>query len=357
MTHAPRPPGPPFAIAGAGTPHAPIVFEHVSKRYQLSVAHDSLRDAIPALIKRLIRKNGRGELHEGEFWALKDVSFHVKQGETLGIIGHNGAGKSTILKLLSRITKQTKGSIALRGRLAALIELGGGFHSDLNGAENIYLQGTMLGLTHREVRNLFDSIVAFSELEQFLQTPVKRYSSGMIVKLGFAIAAHVHPDVLLLDEVLAVGDIAFQQKCFKRIDQLRDSGTTMIFISHNLEAVNKLCDRVLLLRQGEVIEEGTPGRIIKRFRDEMFSHALKVAAQTPAVKSSAAVQITQVNLTDPAGFPVDSVNTTEPLRVEIHYQAKRPVIEPNFRIAIERLDGLLCHGSLSRQNGLALKAL
>src|SRR3990167_396831 len=244
----------------------PIAFDHVWKRYQLGSTHDSLRDAIPALLKRLAGRDGH-EPREDEFWALQDVSFSVRKSETLGIIGPNGAGKSTILKLLSRITHQTRGSLRVRGRLSALIELGGGFHTDLTGAENIYLQGTMLGLARRRIRGLFDRIVAFSELDAFLQTPVKRYSSGMVVRLGFAIAAHVQPEILLLDEVLAVGDLAFQQKCFQRIMELKDAGTTMFFIPHTLEAVQKRCDRVLVMGGGQMLGDGEPAEMIRRYRD------------------------------------------------------------------------------------------
>lgn len=256
----------------------PIEFRHVWKRYRIGSKHDSLRDAIPALLKRWVSRNGRNGHAEqpGEFWALKDVSFDVKKGETLGIIGPNGAGKSTVLKLLSKITTSTSGSLKVRGLLAALIELGGGFHPDLTGTENIYLQGTMLGLRHRQIRRFFDSIVAFSELELFLQTPVKRYSSGMVVRLGFAIAAHVQPEVLLIDEVLAVGDLSFQQKCFKRIAELQHLGTTMIFISHNLETVQKLCDRVLFLREGQVVCEGSPSEMVARYRQDAFSNEVKL---------------------------------------------------------------------------------
>jgi len=330
----------------------PITFDHVWKRYQLGSQHDSLRDAIPSLLRRWTGRNGHTSQEE-VFWALQDVSFQVKQGETLGLIGPNGAGKSTILKLLSRITTQTKGALAVRGRLAALIELGGGFHPDLSGAENIYLQGTMLGLSHREIRRLYDSIVAFSELGQFLQTPVKRYSSGMVVRLGFAIAAHVHPDVLLIDEVLAVGDLSFQQKCFSRIDELRQLGTTMIFISHNLEAVQKLCDRVLLLEQGRVVEEGSPTDMVRRYREGILTGALKPAIAQQSARRHNDLQIRRVTLRDREGAIIESLATGEALRIDVEYHAQRPINQPTVRIGIERLDGLLCHATSSHhRNGL-----
>ena len=334
----------------------PIHFQHVWKQYRIGSKHDSLRDAIPALLKRWSGRNGYGP-QEGEFWALQDVSFDVKKGETLGIVGPNGAWKSTILKLLSRITEQTKGTVRVQGRLAALIELGGGFHQDLTGAENIYLQGTMLGFRRTEIRRLFDAIVAFSELEQFLQTPVKKYSSGMVVRLGFAIAAQIHPEVLLLDEVLAVGDLSFQQKCFQRIAELKHQGTTMIFISHNLEAVQKLCDRVLLLRNGQVISEGEPSAMVRRYREEVLAHHLTTAVAQRSQPDDSPLQIRQVVLKDLNGFPLQSLETGQPLRIETYFKADQPIRHPLFRVAIERLDGLLCQATLSRHSGLNLETL
>ena len=325
----------------------PIELANVWKRYQIG-SHDSLRDALPGLLRRWTRRTDAGT-PEGEFWALSDVSFHVRQGETLGIVGSNGAGKSTIHKLLSRITTQTKGALRVHGLLAALIELGGGFHPDLTGEENIYLQGTMLGLRHREIRRLYDSIVAFSELEKFLKTPVKRYSSGMVVRLGFAVAAHVHPDVLLIDEVLAVGDLAFQQKCFRRIDELRQAGTTMIFISHNLEAVQKLCDRVLLLKEGRVIGEGTPAEMIRRYHDDV---SMRTARTTPVSTATAesAFQIDEIALRDSSGNTLETLESGTPLRVEMAFTTRRLIRQPVVRVAIERLDGLLCHATTTRSD-------
>ena len=331
----------------------PIQLEHIWKRYRIGAQHDSLRDAIPALLKRWLGRNGHTP-EEAEFWALQDVNFTVRKGETLGIIGHNGAGKSTILKLLSRIIRQTRGTATVRGRLAALIELGGGFHPDLSGAENIYLQGTMLGLTRRQVARVYDAIVAFSELEKFLEMPVKRYSSGMVVRLGFAIAAQVRPEVMLIDEVLAVGDLAFQQKCFTQIGELRQRGTTMIFISHNLEAVQKLCDRVLWLEEGQIKEEGAPADIVRRYRTSVWSGALKAdGARRPLAPSSGPLQILGVALIGRDSKPVESLEMGQPLRIDVRFHAARPIKQPEIRIGVERFDGLLCHGVSSRHsNGL-----
>jgi lipopolysaccharide transport system ATP-binding protein len=320
---------------------APIQFEHVWKHYQTGGTHDSLRDMFSSWVGRWTGRNGHA--HTEEFWALRDVSFEVRAGQTLGIIGHNGAGKSTILKLLSKISMQTKGRMAVRGRLAALIELGGGFHPDLSGAENVYLQGTMLGLTRKQIARSFDSIVAFSELDRFLSMPVKRYSSGMVVRLGFAIAAHVQPEILLLDEVLAVGDLAFQQKCFQRIMELKDAGTTMIFISHNLEAVQKLCDRVLVIGGGQVLGDGEPAEMIRRYRDEVFATTrLRRSAQAEGRRPEAAA-VESIALRDEQGREMDQLAVGRPLRIDIALRLARPVQEPRLRVALERVDGLLCH--------------
>ena len=333
----------------------PIELSHVSKQYRLG-ASDSLRDAIPALVRRWTGKPAARQEND-EFWALRDVSFHVAKGENLAIVGHNGAGKSTVLKLLSKITTQTKGTIKVRGLLAALIELGGGFHPDLTGSENIYLQGTMLGLTHRQIQKHFDSIVAFSDLEHFLETPVKRYSSGMVVRLGFAVAAHVQPDILLLDEVLAVGDLSFQQKCFNRIAELKRTGTTMIFISHNLEAVQRLCDRVILMNQGRITAEGAPAEMLQRYREEVLSSKLSQGNGAKVESHDGPIQITRLELHDGNGQATAAIQTGEPLTVEIGFRAKQTIKDPAFRIAIERLDGLLCHATSSRQQGLTLTNL
>ena len=333
-----------------------ITLDRISKRYRLGTMHDSLRDMIPSLLKRLAGKNGGAPAQQSEFWALSDVSFEVAKGETVGIIGPNGAGKSTVLKLLSKIIRQTHGTLSTQGRLAALIELGGGFHPDLTGAENIYLQGTMMGFSRREVARMYDSIVTFSELDRFLQTPVKRYSSGMTVRLGFAVAAHVQPDILLIDEVLAVGDLSFQQKCFKRIDELKETGTTMIFISHNLEAVQKLCDRVILLQGGRVIGQGDPSQMIQRYRNEVFSDTLK-ASNAQVIQSDRDFTIRNVTLRDVNAKETDAVPVGETLHLEVGYEAKRPIRQPSVRISLERLDGLVCHATSSRQNGLELETL
>jgi lipopolysaccharide transport system ATP-binding protein len=334
----------------------PLQFDRVWKRYQIGSKHDSLRDTIPALVRRLTGRDG-DQPQPGEFWALHDVSFKVKRGETIGIIGHNGAGKSTVLKLLSKICKQTKGTIRVNGLLAALIEVGAGFHPDLTGHENIYLNGTIMGLRHKQINRLYDSIVEFSELKQFLDMPVKRYSSGMAVRLGFAVAAHVEPQILLVDEVLAVGDLSFQQKCYQRILDLKARGTTIIFISHNLEAVQRLCDRVLLMEKGAVLKDGEPGDTILYYRQEVlrkaFQNATAANGSRAAAGAPADIEIVTSELLDQGGAATDTFETGEPMRVRLEYATKRPIRSPSITITLERLDGLVCHEASTVLSGIA----
>src|SRR5215217_2547043 len=235
-----------------------LELKKVSKKYRIRREAQSNS----SVLRKLVSLRKRNE----DFWALKDISFSVQRAEALGIIGHNGAGKSTILKLLSRITTPSSGEIMINGRLSALIEVGSGFHPELTGRENIYLNGSILGMLRREITAKLDSIVEFAELRQFIDTPVKRYSSGMYVRLGFSIAAHLDPDILLLDEVLAAGDAAFQRKCIDRITELKKNGTTIVFISHDLRSVQQLCDRVILLKKGQIEADGDTAEMIALYQ-------------------------------------------------------------------------------------------
>lgn len=244
----------------------PVVFERVWKQFVRGERHDSLRDLLPAAVRALWRRAPQDAPEDPRsFWALQDVSFDVDAGEALGIIGRNGAGKSTVLKLLTRILKPTRGRAAVRGRIGALIEVAAGFHPDLTGRENVYLQSAIMGMRRQEIAARFDEIVAFAGLERFIDTPVKRYSSGMNARLGFSIAAHLNPDVLLIDEVLAVGDLAFQQKCQARMKEFRRQGVAIVFVSHHLPSVAQLCNRVLLLDQGKAVCLGSPGEVIAAY--------------------------------------------------------------------------------------------
>jgi ABC-type polysaccharide/polyol phosphate transport system ATPase subunit len=274
---------------------------HVSKRYRLRGAHGgATRD----------------------FWALRDVSFEVQRGEALGVIGPNGAGKSTLLKLLASITTPTEGEIIIRGRLAALIEIGSGFHPELTGRENVYLSGAILGMKRREIAHKFDRIVDFAGVAQFIDMPVKWYSSGMYVRLGFAIAAHLDPDILLMDEVLAVGDAAFQEQCLARIREMRGAGTTAMFISHDLTAVEQLCDRVLLVEGGRIVRSGLPIDVVAECRRRAVA---QVPPSVPLTAPAAVVHLTAVHLLTPAGARPLFVRTGDALVVQVTYETSSPV--------------------------------
>src|SRR5215213_5902984 len=260
-----------------------LKFDRVSKKYR--IYQESEAEASPNKLRSLVPRL-RGKTTD--FWALRDMSFEVERDEAVGIIGQNGAGKSTILKLLYNITAPTKGRISINGRLAALIEVASGFHPDLTGRENVYLNGSLLGMKRREIRKKLDSIVDFAGVSAFLDTPVKRYSSGMYLRLGFSIAAHLDPDILLLDEVLAVGDAQFQSKCIERINQLKHAGTTIVFVSHNLGVVESLCDRVFLLRHGEIFRSGSPRYAISEYEYMLTNTPASVSSNLTSLEASPA---------------------------------------------------------------------
>lgn len=266
--------------------------EQIYKKFRKGEVYNSLRDLVPAITGKMFR----GELNASdkrEFWALQDISFEVKRGESLGIIGHNGAGKSTALKILSRIMKPTKGKMIVNGRLSALIEVTAGFHPDLTGMENIFLHGTILGMSKREIQSKLDQIIAFSGIEEFINTPVKRYSSGMFARLGFAVAAHVDPEVLIVDEVLSVGDYVFQQRCLDKIREIIQNGTTVLFVSHNLKAVTEICERAMLLDHGKVIAIDKTDVVARKY--------LSLNAPLAASEQSKPVYISKVRVRDRAG--------------------------------------------------------
>ncbi len=260
-----------------------LQMEHVYKKFRKGEIFNSLRDLIPALTGRMFRQQELSGSDQREFWALQDISFEVKEGEAFGIIGHNGAGKSTMLKLLSRIMKPSRGTFQVKGRVSALIELAAGFHQDLTGRENIYLYGTILGMTRGEIAAKFDDIVEFSGLEQFIDTPVKRYSSGMYARLGFAVACHVNPDVLLVDEVLSVGDYVFQRKCVSRMKEVIRNGATVLFVSHNLRTVSEFCQRGILLDHGRVVKIGAIEDVISAYLNRSNLSQLRDVNQKQAI--------------------------------------------------------------------------
>lgn len=249
-----------------------IIAENISKIFQIShegtKGYTALRDVLANRVKNLFKSKVSAGLAE-EFWALKDISFNINQGDRLGIIGRNGAGKSTLLKLLSRISEPTSGKITIKGRVASLLEVGTGFHPELTGRENIFLNGAILGMSRTEIKSKFDEIVDFAEIERFLDTPVKRYSSGMYVRLAFAVAAHLEPEILIVDEVLAVGDVQFQNKCLGKMDDVsKKEGRTVIFVSHNMNAIRTLCNRGLLLKKGQIAIDGSVEDVINDYMME-----------------------------------------------------------------------------------------
>jgi ABC-type polysaccharide/polyol phosphate transport system ATPase subunit len=242
-----------------------LVFDHVWKQFRRGNAHDSLRELIPAALRRISGWRPVKSATDRDFWAIRDLSFLVEPGEVLGIIGSNGAGKSTVLKILNRVMEPTSGRVEANGKIGALIEVSAGFHQDLTGRQNVFLQGAIMGMRKAEVRRKFDEIVEFSGVEDFIDTPVKRYSSGMNARLGFSVAAHLEPDILIIDEVLAVGDISFQQKAFGRIKAMARAGAPVVLVSHQLDRIAELCTKAILLHKGTVQAEGTPTHCINEY--------------------------------------------------------------------------------------------
>jgi lipopolysaccharide transport system ATP-binding protein len=315
----------------------------VSKKYRIRQESDAAGTSWLHRLFSFTRKE--------DFWALKDVSFEVRRGEALGIIGHNGAGKSTILKLLSRITTPSAGEIMINGRLSALIEVGSGFHPELTGRENIYLNGSILGMLRRDITQQFDSIVNFAELRQFIDTPAKRYSSGMYVRLGFSIAAHLNPDILLLDEVLAVGDAAFQQKCIERVLELKERGTTIVFISHDLRAVQKLCSRVILLSKGQIEADGDPAEIIALYQSSSYRLTTTRPLSDLGQKPTGEAVVTSLMFYDEHGNECLSFETGKPLTAVLKYKVSKPVDDVTFEVQFYPQEGPLRSFFSSRSIG------
>src|ERR1051325_689395 len=291
---------------------------HVSKKYLIRRPSAEAANGGRAGWRNLLRRRS-------EFWALRNVSFAVERGEALGIIGHNGAGKSTILKLLSSITAPTSGEIVIDGRLAALIEIGSGFHQELTGRENVYLNGALLGMRRREITAKLDSIVEFAGVERFIDTPVKHYSSGMYLRLGFSIAAHLDPEILLLDEVLAVGDAAFQAKCLDRVTELRRAGTTIVFISHNLHAVSRLCERTLLLSKGEVLMDGPTNDVIAEYERILFHLTPSTPHGDPIISKPQDAEVISLTFYDASNNQTNSSRTGDSLRAVVRYNVTKPI--------------------------------
>lgn len=293
-----------------------IQAENLSKLYYLGGSrHNSVRDAVMSFIKSPGRSKDKSEL-----WALRDVSFSLEEGETLGIIGNNGAGKSTLLKILSRITKPTGGWAELHGRVGSLLEVGTGFHNELTGRENIFLNGAILGMQRAEIEKQFDEIVAFSEVEKFLDTPVKHFSSGMYMRLAFAVAAHLDPEILIVDEVLAVGDVAFQKKCLKKMKDVSRTGRTIIFVSHDMQAVNRLCNRVIWLKNGNVVKDGEAGDIVSAYLHEQSQTGAEKSWDIPeSAPGNEITRLRRVRVRSESGETSSTVDIRCPVGVEMTY--------------------------------------
>ena len=304
-----------------------VQVENLSKQYTIGTreaAYGTLREsiveAVRAPLKRLRGSNGKR--NSETIWALKDVSFTVDPGEVIGIIGRNGAGKSTLLKVLSRITEPTTGRAELYGRVASLLEVGTGFHPELTGRENMYLNGAILGMKKTEIDRKFDQIVAFAELEKFLDTPVKRYSSGMYMRLAFAVASHLEPEIMVVDEVLAVGDVSFQKKCLGKMGDVAQEGRTVLFVSHNMVAIQSLCKRALWLDRGEIVEDGTAGAVVSNYLNSSFgSEGLleEVWSDIATAPGNEFVRLHRIQVRPKDGVSSEPLTTTTPFSIEVEY--------------------------------------
>lgn len=304
-----------------------VAVDGISKQYrlgQLQRGYGTLRDALASGAHRI----AHGEWHRGaaeEIWALDDVSFDVEEGEALGIIGRNGAGKSTLLKILARITTPTRGQAEIRGRVGSLLEVGTGFHAELTGRENVFLNGALLGMRRREISGKFDDIVEFSGVGKFIDTPVKRYSSGMYVRLAFSVAAHLEPEILIVDEVLAVGDAEFQRRCLGRMEDMSESGRTVLFVSHNMQAVSRLCDRAILLDGGRVVQQGPSPEVVAGYlQSGLGLTSERVWPDEASAPGDDIVRLHATRVVDERGERLDAADVRRPVGIEIAFRVLRP---------------------------------
>jgi ABC-2 type transport system ATP-binding protein len=316
---------------------AAIRVETVGKRFK------RYREKPGSIKARVLRPRTRAE----EFWALRDVSFDVPQGNTYGLIGHNGSGKTTLLKIIGGILRPTQGRVVTRGRIAALLELGAGFHPELTGRENVYLNASLLGLSRKETQRAFEEIVAFSELEDFIDNQVKFYSSGMFVRLGFSVAIHVDPEILLIDEVLSVGDEGFQRRCLDRVRSFQVEGRTIVFVTHAVDLVRQICDHAIMLDHGEIVQQGDPDEVVRTFRRSVLRHDLAYAAET----ESRDVEVVSAALVREDGSPAGVLQTGDALVLQIDLEAKQPVDDPVVSFALHDQDNRFVFGTNSDWKG------
>jgi lipopolysaccharide transport system ATP-binding protein len=329
--------------------------ESIGKRYRIGATqgigrYRSLREDIAGLASGRRRKSGKADR---DLWALMDVSFEIRAGETVGIIGRNGAGKSTTLKILARITPPTAGRGETFGRVGSLLEVGTGFHPELTGRENIMLSAAIMGMRRDEVLTRFDDIVEFSDLAKFLETPVKRYSSGMYMRLAFSVAAHLEPEILLVDEVLAVGDAAFQKKCLGRMEELGGAGRTVVFVSHSMPSILRLCPRVILLDSGRVVGDGPAHATVRAYLDSgLGSTAERVWESRGSSPGDNDVRLRAVRVLNPEGKPSDEVDIEQTVRIEVEYEqlSSRPSLKPNVILMFNNDEGVCLFASFDWNN-------
>ena len=326
-----------------------IRVENLSKKYilgqQKQERYTALRDVLANTAKSIssqvlnpfAKKAPLPNLEE--FWALKDVSFEIKQGDRVGIIGRNGAGKSTLLKVLSRITEPTTGRISIKGRVASLLEVGTGFHPELTGRENIYLNGSILGMSKFEIEKKFDEIVAFAEVEKFLDTPVKRYSSGMYVRLAFAVAAHLEPEILIIDEVLAVGDAKFQKKCLEKMKDVGDKGRTVLFVSHQMGTITQLCSKVFILEAGAIIKEGDTKETIASYMQKLSSNESNRFINKSSTTKDKSIYITEIETVDSFGISASEFSHTDNVRLKVNILIKKWVNNLFLGVVVKDIQG------------------
>ena len=323
-----------------------IKVDQLGKQYRIGArasSYSTLRENIVDAFRAPFRMRRNGQSKDSTIWALKDVSFEVASGEVVGIIGRNGAGKSTLLKILSRITEPTTGKVELYGRVGSLLEVGTGFHAELTGRENIFLNGSILGMRRSEIEAKFDEIVEFAEIEKFMDTPVKRYSSGMYVRLAFAVAAHLEPEILIVDEVLAVGDMAFQKKCLGKMGEVAKQGRTVLFVSHNMGSIARLCQTGMLLEQGRLLFCGSMTETIAKYTQGAASTSAEVSFAPDEKKK---LQICAAKLLDHTGQPSTELDRLNPFTVRIDYQVRIRMEGAHLGIMLDRIDGTpICYAS------------
>jgi len=339
-----------------------IKAENLGKKY--IIGHQSERGGYTALRDVLMQNaqalwNKTKELAKGnpviqgdtleEVWALRDINFEIRRGEAVGIIGRNGAGKSTLLKILSRITEPSNGRVTIGGRVASLLEVGTGFHPELTGRENIYLNGTILGMTRKEIKRKFDEIVAFAEVEKYLDTPVKRYSSGMYVRLAFSVAAHLEPEILLVDEVLAVGDAAFQKKCLGKMGDVAREGRTLLFVSHNMTAIKSLCSKAVLLKKGQIVNTGEPASVVPDYLQEGTISVMEQVWENPATApGNDKVRLHRVFLTPMNKHHSAPITVETPLQLSFEFWNNLPEAVLNFSVVLYSLEGICILNTVSK---------